>query len=310
MRLRMLLNTGFSGPQAWLLLALRRGYVADAGIELELTPGSGAYNAAPRLMAEGFDLAHGDINAAVELAARGEAAPVGVCATFRASPSCIAVPAESNIDAPRDLAGKRLIGHASDVALRSFGAFCTATGLALGDVLVEAAEGPMATLARHVLRGEADGLFCYVSTLHAALGDGIAAFRCFRYADLVPELYGSAIMATPSLARDAPDALRGLLRAVNRGMGEALAEPEAAMDAVQSFAPGADRAAERRRWETTLAIEMAPHDADDRFGGVDVARFARAVALHARGLGLPAPDAETLFSDAFLPPVTERSRMR
>ena len=40
-RLRMLLNTGFSSPQAWLWLAQARGYLAEEGVALDLTPGGG-----------------------------------------------------------------------------------------------------------------------------------------------------------------------------------------------------------------------------------------------------------------------------
>ncbi len=306
MRLRMLLNTGFSGPQAWLLLAIRRGHVAAAGIELELTPGTGAYNAATGLMDGPFDLAHGDINAAVERAARGLPAPVGIFASFNASPSCIAV--GRHVARPADLVGKRLIGHASDVALRSFGAFCAATGLDARSVVIEPAEGSMATLAARVEAGEADGLFCYVSTLTAAIGPRIDAFHCLRYADLVPDLYGSAIMARPALIADAPDVLHRLLAAVNRGMAEAFADPDAAMDAVRSFAPQSDPAADRRRWDATLAVEMAHPEGRLGFGAVDPARFARGVALHADALGLPVPDPARLFTDAFLPPPADRAR--
>ena len=38
-RLRMILNTFVSGPQAWFFLAGERGYLRDQGIALEFTPG-------------------------------------------------------------------------------------------------------------------------------------------------------------------------------------------------------------------------------------------------------------------------------
>jgi NitT/TauT family transport system substrate-binding protein len=305
MRLRMLLNTGFSGPQCWLLLAIARGHVAAAGVDLELTPGTGAFNAAPGLAAGGHDLAYGDILSLVEVAARVDDAPVGVQAIFNASPSCIAVPLASAIAAPRDLAGARLIGHASDVALRSFGAFCATTGLAPGSVAVRPADGTMAALADRVLAGEADGLFCYASTLAAALAargrDAEAEFRLFRYADLVPDLYGSAVMASPAMTRDRPALLRALVAAFDRGLAEALAEPEAAIAAVLRFAPQADPRVERLRWDATLRVEMGHPDGAQGFGGVDPARFARGIALHARTLGLPPPDPARIFTGAFLP---------
>ena len=38
-RVRMILNTFVSGPQAWFFLAGERGYLRDEGIALEFTPG-------------------------------------------------------------------------------------------------------------------------------------------------------------------------------------------------------------------------------------------------------------------------------
>ena len=91
----MLLNTGFSSPQGWLWLALARGYLAAEGIELELTPGAGAFTAAPRSVDGNFDLAYGDVNALIEVCARRpEAAPRGVYMMFNASPSCVLVAAD------------------------------------------------------------------------------------------------------------------------------------------------------------------------------------------------------------------------
>lgn len=312
-RFRLLLNTGFSGPQAWLLLAIARGHVTAAGIELVLTPGTGAYNAAPGLLSGGFDLAYGDLMSLVEVAAADPArAPMGIFASFNASPAAIAVPLGSAIRTPRDLAGGRLIGHASDVALRCFGAFCASTGLGPDQVKIAPAEGPMAGLAARVLAGEASGLFAYVSTLSAALAaeghDAAQVFRFFSYAALVPDLYGSGLMASTALLRDHAPLLRALVGALNRGLAEALAEPEAAMDAVLAFAPQARRAVEMARWRATLVTEMGHAEGIIGFGGLDMARFARGVSLHAASLGLTAPPAARLFTDAFLPPPAERAR--
>ncbi len=307
MRLRMLLNTGFSGPQAWLLLAITRGYVARAGIELELTPGTGAYNAAAGMVRGGFDLGYGDINALVEVAAADPAtAPTGVFATFRASAACIAVPRGSAIRTPADLAGAVLIGHASDVALRTFGAFCATTGLARDSVLVEPAEGPMASLADRVLAGEAEGLFCYGSTLAAALAaqkrDSHAEFVTFRYADLVPDLYGSAVMASPRMLKEHRDPLMALLRAFQSGLVHAFVEREAAIEAVMEFAgPEAREYVERRRWYETLAVEMRDPERGYGLGWVERARFKRGIALHAQALGLPMPDPIATFTNALAP---------
>ncbi len=300
-RLSMLLNAGFSGPQAWLLLAIRRGYLAEAGIDLALTPGTGAWNAAPGLAAGGHDLAYGDIHSLMEVAARDPvAAPVGIFAVHNASPCAIAVPAAGPVRAPADLAGRRVMGHASDVALRCFPTYAAATGIDPAATAIAVAEGPMAGLVARLLAGESDGLFGYVSTITAAIGaPATAGLRFLRYDAALPDSLGSLVMASPRLVAEAPAMLRALCTALARGLRGAIAEPEAAMEAVLAFAPGADPAAERLRWETTLAVEMAgPLPAMP--GAVDPGRLARSAAGFAASRGLPPPDPARLFTPRFL----------
>src|SRR5262245_39895761 len=51
--LKMLLNSGYSGANAFFLLAQDKGYFKDAGVDVTFTPGVGAYTAAERMIKEG-----------------------------------------------------------------------------------------------------------------------------------------------------------------------------------------------------------------------------------------------------------------
>jgi len=298
-RLSLLLNAGFSGPQAWLLLAIRRGYLGD--VALDLRPGTGAWNAAPGLVAGGHDLAYGDVHSLMAVAARQPAvAPIGFFAVHTASPCAIAVPAAGPVAGPGDLPGRRVVGHASDVARHLFPAYAAACGLDPASVEVPVAEGPMAALIGRMQAGEAAGLFGYVSTITVAIGaEATRALRFLRYDAALPDSLGSVVMASRRVVAQQPEALRALAAGFARGLREAIAEPEAAMEAVLSFAPAANAAAERLRWETTLAVEMAG-PAAPRPGGVDHGRLARSCAGFARSLGLAPPDPARLFTDRFL----------
>ena len=68
--LKMLLNSGYSGANAFFLVAEDKGYFKDAGIEVAFTPGQGAYTAAERMMKEGFDIGYGDVSALIETVSR------------------------------------------------------------------------------------------------------------------------------------------------------------------------------------------------------------------------------------------------
>lgn len=317
-RFKMLLNANFSGPQAWLLLAIRRGYVTEAGVELAFTPGTGAYNAAPGLVARGFDLAYGDLNSLIEVAAaEPERAPTCVHALFNASAAAVALPAGSAIVSPIDLAGKHLIGHASDVGLRTFRAFAEAAGLDPNSVTVETADGSMAELVARLDPAHGPhGLFGYVSTITAALAaqgkDAASQLRWLGYDRYAPFFYGSGLMASPRVIAEEPEALTRLVGAINRGLAEALSDEEAALDAVLSFAPTADREVERVRWKTTLAVELSHPDGERLgLGMIDEARFSESVRRHTSAMKLPlTPATERLFTARFLPPPAALARIR
>lgn len=315
-RLRMLLNTGFSGPQAWLLLAQANGHLAREGVALELTPGAGAYTAAPRMIDGDHDLAYGDVNALIEeVARRPEAAPTGVFMLMPASPSAIAVRADGPIRTPADLAGTTLAGHGTDVALRTFGALCLHNGLDRARVRVASSGSGMQGLLESVQAGEIQGAFGYVSTFTGAVAtvrpDLLQQVRFLTYAQWVPSLHGSVVMASRRLRREDPALVSRVVRALNRGLADMQRDPEAGIAAVARTAPWIDRAAELQRLQATLRLEM--HHADARrlgFGDVDDARLRASIALMARAAGLPrVPALDEIFVRDHLPPAAERVRL-
>ncbi len=78
------------------------------------------------LVANGtYDVAFGDINALIELAAKKpDDAPIAVYVMFNQPPFTVAVKADSPIKTPKDFEGKTLGGAANDGALKLFPAFC------------------------------------------------------------------------------------------------------------------------------------------------------------------------------------------
>jgi NitT/TauT family transport system substrate-binding protein len=315
-RLRMLLNTGYSGPQAWLLLAQANGHLAREGIELDLTQGAGAYTAAPRMIDGGYDLAYGDVNSLIEEVARRPAfAPQGVFMLFQASPSTVAVRAEGPLRAPKDLETRTIAGHATDVALRTFGAFCLRNGVERSRVNVSTAAGGMRGLIESVLADEVQGAFGYVSTFAGALASAPPALmekvRFLTYSEWAPSLHGSVLMASRQLRRDDPALITRLVRALNLGLADMVRDLDAGIDAVARIAPGTHRPAEKLRLLTTLRIEMNHPDSRRLgIGDVDDARFGESVALMARGAGLPrVPALQEVFVRDHLPPPAQRVRM-
>jgi NitT/TauT family transport system substrate-binding protein len=315
LKLRFILNTFISGPQAWFFLADDRGYIREEGLQVEFTEGDTLANAVPKLADGLFDVGYGDMNALVEWAsARPDDAPVGVFAMHNRSPYTIAVPAAGPLMAPGDLQGRKLVTHPNDAAWRMFPEFCAACGIDPSGIGIEVSALPHRDIVPLMLQGRWDGLFGFVNTINAqsieAGLDPAAALRHFEWQHHVPSLYGGAVMVTQALRREHPDAVRGLVRAINRGVVDTVNDLEAAIDAVVRRNPVIDRAANHARLAGTLALEMAHADgATQGIGFADPVRLARTTELMRRAKGLARPPApERLFDASFLPPLDMRVR--
>ena len=319
--LRMQLNTFYSGPQAWFYLADERGYLRDEGLTVEFTEGDTAANTVPKMAngddKGGFDVGYGDINALISHVANGlPNAPLAVFASYNASPYTIAVPAESTIRTPQDLAGKLLAAHPQDAAMLLFPEFCKKTGLDPSTVRTVIDAAPHSAMVRELLAGKPggwDGMFGFVNTLIAASIDaGIdqKALRYIEYHDHLPELYGMALMVTRELATAEPETVRGLLRAFNRGLVDTIADPGAAIEALAQRNTAINRESNHRRLIGTLQLEMSRAEGGMLgIGDLNDARFTRGIALLVATKNLPFhPTASDLFDRRFLPPLDERVR--
>lgn len=314
-RIRLLLNSPLSGPHAFFCLAQQRGYFADAGLEVEFVGGDGAASVVPRIPQEGFDGGYGDLCALIKLAAlRPDQCPVAVHVAFNTTPLTIGVRKDGPIRTPKDLEGKVIGGHPIDAAIEAFPAYAMQAGVDESRVSILRSTTSMATLAEDVLDGHSDGVFGFVHTIIAALAgkgiDGRAGLRFLEYRDVVPELYGNALMLTPAFLQANPEAARALVAAVNRGIVETLADPDAALRAVQALAPKFARHVDGPRMMGTLQVEMAhPEARRIGIGDIDDARLARSIELLSKACRLPrVPAPGSVFTRECLPPLAERAR--
>jgi NitT/TauT family transport system substrate-binding protein len=311
--LRMLLNSGFSGANAFFLLAEDKGYFKDAGIHIDFTTGAGAYTAPERMMSEGFDVGYGDVNALIEAVSRDpQRSPVAVYMMFNTTPSALVVKAGGRVELPYDLVGRTLVGHSTDVALNTFGIFAALARIAPDEMTISTSDATMGAMLKDLMAGKSDAVFGYNSTIRAAAAaekiDADKALKFFKYEDLMTDCYGSAIMVRRTLLDESPQQVRGLLRAVTRGLKDAILQPDAAMDALAKRDAKIDRTIEKARFQNTLDGEMA-HVEGQRIGigDFDEGRLATNIVQNVEIRKLQrVPGILEVFNRDYLPPINER----
>ncbi|SDG27806.1 ABC transporter substrate-binding protein [Pelagibacterium luteolum] len=310
-QLNMVLNWKYQGPQGWFFLAEDRGYFAEEGIELLMDQGNGSGAAVPLVANGTYDVGFGDINALVELTATQEGnMPKAVFMLYNQPPFAIAVKSDSDIMSADDLNGRMLGGPASDGALKLFPAFCDLADLDCDSIEVT---NMQPNLREQMLMNEQiEGAFGYVNTLRfGAMAMGVNVdedLRFIRYGDFGMDLYSNAIIVSADLIENQPEVVEGLVRAINRGVKDALADPQAAVEAVADREPLIDFDLELARFNATVEDEMAhPEIAEIGLGAVDMDRLAESIDILVAANELPrTPEAEAIFDPSFLPPIEDR----
>lgn len=314
--MRLLLNTSLSGPVAFFLLAQERGHLREEQLDVQFSSGPGAAAMVPLVREGAYEAGYGDISALIERIARGapNEGPVALFTTFNVVPFTIAVDARGPVKTPQDLVGRRVVGHANDAALLTFDLYARAAGIDAARVQVDGSMGGMGQAVADMLQGNGTaGVFGFVNTIIASatpLGVDPKSLRFLNWSDVLPDMYGNTLFVTRETYRRDPQALRGLVRAVNRGLVDTVQNPEAAIDALLKQAPGSDRAVNLRRLKGTLAMEMAhPEGARIGVGDMDDERLARLIAQIVQVKRLPrTPGVREVFDRSFLPPLAQRVR--
>ena len=113
----------WEGPAAPLLMALDRGWYAEAGLDVAVDIGMGSREAIPRVAHGGnWHLGSADINSLIKFRDRNpDLLPTAVMMVYNEPPFAIVGRKSLGVTVPKDLEGKTLGAPASDGRLRAVG---------------------------------------------------------------------------------------------------------------------------------------------------------------------------------------------
>jgi NitT/TauT family transport system substrate-binding protein len=310
-KIRMVLNWKYEGPQGMFFLGDDRGYFKQEGLDVTFDQGNGSGAAVPLVANGAYDMGFGDINALIELSAKKpDEAPIGVFMLYNRPPFTLAVKADSPFKAPADFVGHKLGGPASDAALKLLPALCSATKIDCAKIEIVSIQPSLRE--QMLMQGQVDGVFGYVTTIRfsARLAgiDPDKQLRFIKFENYGMDLYSNGIIASRKLAKEHPEAIKGFLRALNHSIKDAIADPQAAIDAVAKREPLIKPAIERARLDATMADEMShPEIAKIGIGDISDDHMAKAIDILVKAKELPrTPKVGEIFDRSFLPPLAER----
>jgi NitT/TauT family transport system substrate-binding protein len=310
-KLKMVLNWTYQGPQGIFFLAQERGYFKAEGIDLQIDQGKGSGAAVLDVARGTYDVGFGDINTVIQIAApRPSEAPLGVYMIYHSAPFAVASLKSRNIRTPKDLIGRTVAAPAGSATLKLMQLALENQGVDPAKVSIVNANSNL--LTQMMSRGQVDSIAGFVSTIAmGAQAQGIdpdKELNFVMFSEYGVRIYSNALVVSRDLARKNPNAVRGLVRAVNRGIADTLRDPDAAIAALIKREPLLKREIERELLVRTIRMEMShPESKESGFGNIREDRMKLAIDQVVKAFELSrTPAIGEIFSSEFLPPIEER----
>jgi NitT/TauT family transport system substrate-binding protein len=305
---RLVLDFAFQGQQSPFLLAVEAGHFAKAGVTVQVDRGYGSADAIAKVASGAYDMAFADIGALIQFNAKqGAIKAISVFQVYDVAPMCVFARAQAGIRAPRDLAGRRIAAPPGSASRVIFPVFAKANGIALeGISWVDVTPQLRETLLAH---GQVDATTALITDLPGVrrLGIADADLVVLHYKDYGVDIYGHALVTTPSFAADHADRVRAVVSGAAAALKATIADPARAIAALKARDPLTDPVMERERLDLVIRDSIATERVRrDGLGAVDPARLARTIAAIAEGFGVAPLDPAALYRPDYLPPPEAR----
>ena len=311
-KIKFQLDWRFEGNAAPFLLAKGKGYFAQEKLDVEIDAGSGSGNAVNRVASGAYQMGFADLAALIEFVGNNPTAPnkpVAVMMVYDATPAAVFSLKKSGIRKPADLQGRKMGAPVFDAGRRAFPIFVKANHLDASKIAWTSMDPPLRETM--LLRGDVDAITGFYFTSLLNLNRGGAKdedIDVMPYPQYGVDLYSNAIIVSEPFLKEKPEAVRGFLRAMAKGLRDVLADPDASIRYVKERDALIDEALEKRRMRLAISSAIAtPTAKADGIGDVRPQRLADMVTQVSAAFELKnVVKPEQVWNGGFLPPKADR----
>jgi len=235
-----LTSFGQFGREAYAYVALEKGYFKDAGFDVKITPGSGTVDVMKQVAGGQADYGIGDFTAFTITLGKQKLPVTTVGMIHQKSLAAIVSLQGLGIDKPKDLEGKNIGDQPGSTNQVTFPVY--AERAKIDDKKVNFVPSPPPALPQLLSTGKVQGIGQFVvgvPLVEKADNKGRKAV-VLPYGDLLPELYGNAILTRTDLAKEHPDQVKKFTGALLKGLQDAIADPAAAAETLKKYVPTTD----------------------------------------------------------------------
>jgi NitT/TauT family transport system substrate-binding protein len=300
------LDFKFEGPSAPFVVAIDKGYFKAEGLDVTIDSASGSIEPITRVASGTYNMGFADINSLIKFRDANPAIPIkAVFMVYNKPPFAVVGRKSRGVSSPKDLEGKKLGAPAPDGAFAQWKIFVQANNIDASKVTIENVGFPVREPM--LAAGQVDAItgFSFSSFINLKdRGVPVDDIVVLLMADYGVNLYGNAIIVNPTFAAEKPEAVKGFLRALAKGLQDTVKDPAAAVDSVIKRNDVAKKEVELERLKIALSQNiLTPEVKANGFGAVDMGRLDKSIDQIALTYDFKAkPKGADIFDASYLPP--------
>jgi NitT/TauT family transport system substrate-binding protein len=305
------LDWKFEGPAAPFTVAIDKGYFKAEGLDVTIDTAGGSLEPINRVASGTYDMGLGDINSLIKFRDQNPSAPLKAVFMIYNKPAFAIVGRKSRgVATPKDLEGKKLGAPPPDGAYAQWPIFVKANSIDASKVTIVSVGFPVREPM--LASGEVDAITGFSFSSYINLKDrGVPAndITVLLMADYGVNLYGNTIIVNPKFAAEKPEAVKGFLRALTKGIQETVKNPAASVESVLKRNDVAKKDVELERLQMAIKDNiLTPEVKANGLGGVDFDRLDKSIDQIALTYTFknPKPKGADVFDASFLPSGADR----
>jgi NitT/TauT family transport system substrate-binding protein len=306
---RLILDWIVQGTHAPFFVAKEKGYYKAEGLNVAIDAGKGGTNTAVNVASNVYQFGYVDMVTMINFNEKNPSNPlIAVYMAFDETPLAVITTKAKGIRTPRDLHGKKIAGGPGTAVHDTMPILLKAAKAE--DVKIEWVNVAIQLWGAMLAKGEVDGIGGFTnSNIPAAMAVGFKfeEIHPVKYSDFGTGLYGLGLVVTRKYADENPAIVKGLVKALNRGMVDTIRDPEAALAIVKAGDAMMKVDLERVRLSIALGHTYTEHTKKHGLSSVEPARVQQNIAAVVDAYRLSkAPKVEDVWTDKFLPPLADR----
>ena len=274
-RVNFLLDWLPSGDKAAVYLGVEKGLFAAEGLDVAIQSARGSSEVVTKLATGAADMGTGGLSALLQAKANGDVPVTAVMSIYTKQPDAIFTTEEAGIKSLKDLAGKTVATATFSSSNVSWPLVLKANGVDADSVkLLKVDPGALAPM---LAAGKVDATINWVTVAPAFAGPVAEAgkhFKALPWSDMGFEGYGLSIFASDEMLAKHPDAVKKFLSAFARATGMAIADPDAAAEALKAKVPEIDTKTAAAAWRASVPLIVNDISKKDGMGAFAPARLA------------------------------------